>query len=243
MLRLEKLMIVQDGMFCTPIVTMVREQRVIVLVGTVHLGTPVYYSQIQSKLDNLERLGYCTTHESANWYSDQSAVYSAVYEGRSPEWIAAYKESQLAMKGALAFFGFVEQVNALTPRPSWVFTDPSAIEVVKDLMQHVTLENLQKTITDPLKFARRFISIAMGVCQRRSQGVPLNEEVAVKVRAYERDVDAISGILQFVGDKNVGSCWGVNHLKGMISALEESNFIVTSIEWFKCFPTRIPELE
>ena len=232
LMNLENSIMVSDGHICTPVVYLSRGERKVTLVGACHLGLISYYEHIQSLLDSHEEQGFVVTFEGVDW-SDMSRFLALFGYDDEESRLLDNRFTELLKSE----FGFSGQVKIITPRKSWIFTDSLFTPIAADYPRSDNA-SIAKTIevvaANPKAFFEKFRDGIIATIEGGSLSSPLS-------KLEERNNEAMSAIMQLSIERDVVSCWGANHLVGMVRMLLVEGFEIISIEWLPFLPISLPD--
>ena len=220
---LDEFVRIEGDKYQLPVVTMQRGERVVVLIGMMHIASPKFFTDVEVKLLKFERAGYKILYE----FLDPD-VWAA-----SPEEKVALQEKRGKIVEALKPYGLTYQTAAISLRQSWVSADISEKEWQKDPQSHRSsvsniLESLDKLIEDPQPYLKQ---IEMGL---RSAHEYVNSFVSSPTGAFVlsfRDRAGVTKILEHVCVSNVATYWGAAHVPGFVRILEENGFKIVFVDW------------
>lgn len=207
-MKLEEIIQNEKNQILVPSVTLRRGERLLVLLGMLHVATQHFFKIILSRLETCENAGFLVLYEEV-------------------EGIPSAEKSKLDMlfKG-LQKYNLYSQLDCILPRSSWKSADCVDQLIENDTGAGVAQdEGNDEDMNDPKKY---ICNILLPQLENPIQNIP-NFEVVIN----QRNQFAVNIILSYVEKNNVVSFWGCAHLPGMINLLEQAGFKLENIEWNK----------
>lgn len=222
-----------DGWSHTPILTLVRKNRTIVLCGMVHMGTPHYYHTINATLDIWRRTGWKVAYEGIEKVPENGEVGSG-----DPACIyLRHIEDLVRILFVREPVGLVFQSDYITYHPEDVCIDLPYDQIKKKLGDIIEGDCQPLSFEEALKISKKYPNRMAAHLLRNvfSTAVSVDESLSGVVDGM-REGFAAAEILKEADRANIAGVWGSGHIQGLSKYLLEAGFEITKLQWLPSIP-------